>query len=66
MDHDKLPDRPVEFRKVAHSERFVRKPPRPLTLPNQVWINPPADGPEPRTLQLPRYTNSDEELSQTG
>jgi len=25
-----------------------------------------ADGPEPRTLELPRYTNSHEELSQTG
>jgi len=26
----------------------------------------PAERPEPRTLQLPRYTNFDEELSQTG
>ena len=51
---------------AAHPERFVRKPPRPLSPPSEVWINPPADGSEPRTLELPRYTNSDEELSQTG
>ena len=51
---------------AGHPERFVRKPPRPLKLPIEVWINPPADGPEPRTLELPRYTNFDEELSQTG
>ena len=24
-----------------HPERFVNKPPRPATLPNAVWINPP-------------------------
>ena len=51
---------------AAHPERFVRQPPQPLTLPREVWINPPADGPEPHTLELPRYTNSHEELSQTG
>ena len=51
---------------AAHPERFVRRPPQPLPLPREVWINPPADRPEPRMLQLPRYTNSDEELSQTG
>ena len=51
---------------AAHPDRFVRKPPQPLILPSQVWINPPADGPEPRTLELPRYTDFDEELSQTG
>jgi len=44
---------------AAHPERFVRKPPRPLSPPTEVWINPPADGPEPRTLESPRYTNSD-------
>lgn len=29
----------------AHPERFVRKPPRPLPLPSEVWINkpPPPD-----------------------
>ena len=42
---------------AAHPERFVGQPPRPLALPSEVWINPPADGPEPRMLQLPRDTN---------
>jgi putative transposase len=51
---------------AAHPERFVRQPPRPMTLPNEVWINPPADGPEPRALELPRYTNFEPQLSQTG
>jgi len=51
---------------VAHPERFVRQPPRPLALPGEVWINPPADGPEPRMLQLPRDTNFVPQLSQTG
>ena len=35
---------------AAHPERFVRQPPRPLALPREVWINPPADGSEPRML----------------
>lgn len=26
----------------AHPERFVRKPPRPLPLPSEVWINKPS------------------------
>ena len=47
-----------------HPERFVQKPPRPLALPREVWINPPADGPEPRMLQLPRDTNFVPQLSQ--
>ena len=51
---------------AAHPERFVRRPPRPLALPTEVWINPPADRPEPRMLQLPRDTNFDEQLSQIG
>ena len=50
---------------VAHPERFVRQPPRPMALPSEVWINPPADGPEPRMLQLPRDTNFVPQLSQT-
>lgn len=49
----------------AHPERFVRRPPRPLALPQEVWINPPADGLEPRILQLPRYTNFSRQLSHT-
>ncbi len=28
---------------LAHSERFVRKPPRPLALPAAAWINPPQE-----------------------
>ena len=51
---------------AAHPERFVRRPPRPLALPGEVWINPPADRPEPRVLGLPRYTNFEKQLSQTG
>jgi hypothetical protein len=50
---------------ATHPERFVRQPPRPLPLPREVWINPPADGPEPRILQLPRDTNFVPQLSQT-
>ena len=42
---------------AAHPGRFVCQPPRSLALPSKVWINPPADGPEPRMLQLPRDTN---------
>ena len=51
---------------AAHPERFVRRPPQPLALPGEVWINPPADRPEPRLLQLPRDTNFETQLSQTG
>jgi transposase-like protein len=36
-----------------------------LALPSEVWINPPADGPEPRMLQLPRDTHFVPQLSQT-
>jgi hypothetical protein len=38
---------------------------RPLGLPQEVWINPPADGPEPRMLRLPRDTDFVPQLSQT-
>jgi putative transposase len=48
---------------TAHPERFVRRPPQPLQLPDKVWINPPTDGLEPRTLQLPCYTKFPEQLS---
>jgi putative transposase len=48
----------------VHPERFVRQPPRTLPLPSEVWINPPADGPEPRMLQLLRDTNFVPQLSQ--
>jgi len=50
---------------AAHPERFVRQTPRPLALPREVWINPPADGLEPRILQLPQDTNFVPQLSQT-
>jgi putative transposase len=29
---------------AAHPERFVRKPPVTLSLPEPVWINPPPKG----------------------
>jgi putative transposase len=32
---------------AAHPERFVRKPPQPPRLPEQVWINQPVDPKEP-------------------
>ena len=50
----------------AHPERFVHGAPQPLHLPSEVWINPPSDGVEPRLLQLPRDTNFEKQLSQTG
>jgi putative transposase len=31
---------------AAHPERFVRKPPSPLPLPEAVWINPPLTSPD--------------------
>lgn len=50
---------------AEHPERFVRQPPKPMALPGEVWINPPADAPEPRMLQLPLDTNFVPQLSQT-
>jgi putative transposase len=32
---------------AAHPERFVRRPPAPPTVPDAVWINPPAPSVEP-------------------
>jgi putative transposase len=29
---------------LAHPDRFVRRPPRPLPLPSEVWINKPIPG----------------------
>jgi putative transposase len=37
---------------ATHPERFVRKPPAPPRLPEQVWINQPVDPKEP-PQQLP-------------
>jgi len=28
---------------LAHPERFVRQPPKPLPLPKEVWINKPVE-----------------------
>ena len=33
----------------AHPERFVRKPPQPLSAPTEVWINKPQQTPENKT-----------------
>ena len=54
-------------RGLCGPSRTIRLPTAPtLALPGEVWINPPADGPEPRMLQLPRDTNFVPQLSQTG
>jgi putative transposase len=37
---------------TAHPERFVRRPPAPPTVPNAVWINPPASNAAP-THRIP-------------
>ncbi len=50
---------------AAHPERFVRRPPQVAKLPKEVWINPPANRPQPRMLQLPRNTNFQPQVSQT-
>jgi putative transposase len=50
----------------AHPERFVKRPPKTLAPPSEVWINPPTDGLGPRVLQLPRDTNFVSQLSQSG
>jgi len=34
---------------LAHPERFVRKPPKPLPAPTEVWINKPKQTPENKT-----------------
>jgi putative transposase len=71
--HFRLADRVLQARRTvlkaayaAHPERFVRQLPKPLPLPKTVWINPPAELPEPRLLPLPRYTNFQQQVSQTG
>jgi putative transposase len=49
---------------AAHPERFVHHPPRPLPLPPEVWINPPADRPQPRVFDLRATLNSETQVSQ--
>jgi putative transposase len=34
---------------AAHPERFVQKPPQPLPVPQEVWINKPQQTPENKT-----------------
>ena len=34
-----------------HPDRFVRKPPQPLPLPSEVWINKPLDN-DPKTVKI--------------
>ncbi len=49
---------------AAHPERFVRKPPTPPTLPNAVWINPPANSYQSHETNNSNYTNSTKQVSQ--
>jgi len=39
---------------AAHPERFVNKPPSPLSLPTEVWINPPQKGDHNQIQQTPQ------------
>jgi putative transposase len=41
---------------AAHPERFVRRPPKPLALPESVWINPP---PRNESTGCPRIDDLD-------
>ena len=38
---------------AAHPDRFVNKVPRPLPLPEAVWINPPKPDPDPPNARDP-------------
>jgi putative transposase len=58
--------RVLEAAHVAHPERFVRQPPKPLPLPKAVWINPPVNTLEPTPGAVSRYTNFQRQVSQTG
>jgi putative transposase len=58
--------RVLEAAYAAHPERFVRKPPTPLPLPDTVWINPPAKLLKPTSETVSSYTNFERQLSQTG
>jgi putative transposase len=49
----------------AHPERFVRRPPTPLKLPDAVWINPPMPAVEAKQSERV-HTKCEGELSQTG
>ena len=43
---------------AVHPERFVRKPPSPLALPEAVWINPPSPSLEENKKGLPKTDGS--------
>ena len=43
---------------AAHPERFVRKPPSPLPLPEAVWINPPTPSSDDHEKGLPKTVGS--------
>ena len=43
---------------TAHPERFVRKPPLPIALPEAVWINPPPSSSESHEKGLPKTDGS--------
>jgi putative transposase len=49
----------------THPERFVRREPKPLSLPVAVWINPPTTALKPQGNPLLRYTKFDRQVSQT-
>ena len=50
---------------ARHPERFVRGFPRPLNPAAEVWINPPDNRPQVRTLELPRDSKFVSQVSQT-
>jgi len=50
---------------AQHPERFVQGLPRPFTPPAEVWINPPENSPQIRTLQLPHDSNFVPQMSQS-
>ena len=48
-----------------HPERFVNGVPKPLKPAAEVWINPPENSPQIRTLELPRDTKIVTQVSQS-
>jgi hypothetical protein len=50
---------------ARHPEPFVHGLPRPLTPAAEVWINPPENKPQVRTLKLPRDSKFIPQVSQS-
>jgi putative transposase len=50
---------------ARHPERFVRGLPQPLKPAAEVWINPPENRPQVRTLELPRDSKFVPQASQS-